>query len=114
MLSIVWFSLWNSNILLYTSDMTDGEKEDRGPNGDVGIERNHGSDGKGKCSEMVRACVEKGWWACFEKSVGVWSEEQEEARATKDDVEDTRGQGEQECWFEEGGCHKLSEMESGR
>ena len=40
--------------------MTDGEKEDRGPNGDVGIERNHGSDGKGKCSEMVRACVEKG------------------------------------------------------
>ena len=29
---------------------TDGEKEDRGPNGDVGIEGNSGSDGKGKWS----------------------------------------------------------------
>ena len=58
---------------------TDGEKKDRGPNGDVGIEGNSGSDGKGKWSEMVRACVEEGWWSCFEKSVGVWSEEQEEA-----------------------------------
>ena len=27
---------------------TDGEKEDRGPNGDVGIEGNGGSDGKGE------------------------------------------------------------------
>ena len=27
---------------------TDGEKEDRGPNGDVGIEGNSASDGKGK------------------------------------------------------------------
>ena len=26
----------------------DGEKEDGGPNGDVGIEGNSGSDGKGK------------------------------------------------------------------
>ena len=34
---------------------TDGEKEDRGPDGDVGIEGNSGSDGKGKWSEMVRA-----------------------------------------------------------
>ena len=32
---------------------TDGEKEDRGPYGDVGIEGNSGSDGKGKWSEMV-------------------------------------------------------------
>ena len=39
---------------------TDGEKEYRGPDGDVGIEGNSGSDGKGKCSEMVRACVEEG------------------------------------------------------
>ena len=36
---------------------TDGEKDDRGPNGDVRIEENSGSDGKGKWSEMVRACV---------------------------------------------------------
>ena len=36
------------------------KKEDRGPDGDVGIEGNSGSDGKGKWSEMVRACVEEG------------------------------------------------------
>ena len=39
---------------------TDGEKEDRPPNGDVGIEGNSGSDGKSEWSEMVRACVEEG------------------------------------------------------
>ena len=38
----------------------DGEKENRGPNGDVRIERNSGSVGKGKWSEMVWACVEEG------------------------------------------------------
>ena len=37
---------------------TDGEKENRGPDGDVQIEGNSGSDGKGERSEMVRACVE--------------------------------------------------------
>ena len=30
------------------------------PNGDVRIEGNSGSDGKGEWSEMVRACVEEG------------------------------------------------------
>ena len=39
---------------------TDVEKENRGPDGDVRIEGNRGSDGKGKWSEMVRACVEEG------------------------------------------------------
>ena len=40
---------------------TDREKEDRGPNGDVGIEGNSGSsDGKDEWIEMVRACVEEG------------------------------------------------------
>ena len=39
---------------------TDGEKKDRGPKGDVGIEGNSGSDGKGEWSEMVWACVEEG------------------------------------------------------
>ena len=39
---------------------TDGEKEDRGRNGNVGIEGNSGSDGKGEWSEMIRACVEEG------------------------------------------------------
>ena len=38
---------------------------------------------------------------------------QEEARATKEDLEDASGDGEQECWFGEKGCHELSEMESG-
>ena len=31
---------------------TDGEKEGRGPSGDVGIEGNSPSDGKGEWSEM--------------------------------------------------------------
>ena len=32
---------------------------------------------------------------------------------TKEDVEDASGEGEQECWFGEKGCHESSEMESG-
>ena len=40
--------------------VSDGEKEDRGPDGDVGIEGNSGSDGNGEWSEMVQACVEEG------------------------------------------------------
>ena len=39
---------------------TDGEKEDRRPNGHVGIEGNSSLDGKGEWSEMVRACAEEG------------------------------------------------------
>ena len=39
---------------------TDREKEDRGPNGEVGIEENSSSDGKGEWSEMVWACIEEG------------------------------------------------------
>ena len=31
----------------------------------------------------------------------------------KEDVKDTSGEGEQECWFGEKGCHEWSEMESG-
>ena len=31
---------------------------------------------------------------------------------TKEDMEDTSGEGEQECWFGEGECHESSE-ESG-
>ena len=37
----------------------------------------------------------------------------EEARTTKEDVEDASGEGEQECWIGEKGCHESSEMESG-
>ena len=39
--------------------------------------------------------------ACFEKSVGVWSKGQEEARTTKEDVEDASGEGEQSAGLEE-------------
>ena len=35
-------------------------RTDREPNGDVGIEGNSGSDGKGEWSEMVQGCVEEG------------------------------------------------------
>ena len=38
----------------------DGEKENRGPDGDVGIKGNSSLDGKGEWSEMVWACVEEG------------------------------------------------------
>ena len=68
------------------------------------------SDGKGKLSELIWACVEEGWRASFEKSIEVRSEGQEEVKTTK---EDASGEGEQECWFGEKGCHKSSEMESG-
>ena len=51
--------------------------------------------------------------ACSEKSVDVRSEGQEEARTTKEDMEDASGEGEQERWFGEKGCHESSEMESG-
>ena len=61
---------------------------------------------------MLWACVEEGWWACYEKSIGVWSEGQEEARTTKEDVEDTSGEGEQECLFGKRECLVSSEMES--
>ena len=104
---------WESNGESNVWCKIDGEKEDRGPNGDVGIEGNSSSDGKDEWSEMVRACVEEGWWAYFEKSIGVWSEGQEEARITKEDVEDASEEGELECWFEVKGCRESSEMESG-
>ena len=38
---------------------------------------------------------------------------QEEARTTKEDVEDASGEGEHECWFGEGGCPESNEMENG-
>ena len=78
---------------------TDDKKEDRGPSEDVLIEGNSGSDSKGDLSDMVQACVEEGWWACFEKSIRVWSEGQGEVRITKENMEDASGEGKQECWF---------------
>ena len=42
---------------------------------------------------MVRACVEEGWWACFEKSMGVRSEGKEEVRMTEEDMETASGGG---------------------
>ena len=38
---------------------------------------------------------------------------QEEARTTKENVEDASAEGKQECLFGEKGCHESSEMESG-
>ena len=32
---------------------------------------------------------------------------------TKEDMEDLSKEGEQECWFREGGCNDSSGMESG-
>ena len=37
----------------------DGEKENRGPDGDVRIEGNSGSDGKGEWSDLVRHVLRK-------------------------------------------------------
>ena len=47
-----------------------------------------------------------GMMSMFWESVGVWSEEQEKARMTKEDLKDASGEGEQECWFGGGGCHE--------
>ena len=96
---------WESNGESNVWCKTDGEM--------LGLKEHSGSDVKGKWSEMVRACVEEGWWACSEKSVEVRSVGQEEARTTKEDVGDTSGEEEQERWFEEKGRHESSEMESG-
>ena len=62
---------------------------------------------------MVGACVEEGWWACFENIIliGVWSEGQEEERMTKEDVEDEIEKERKSVG--EKGCHELSKMESG-
>ena len=49
-----------SSSRIFTTTIFAGEKEDRGRNADVGIERNSGSDGKGEWSEMVQGCVEEG------------------------------------------------------
>ena len=38
---------------------------------------------------------------------------QEEARTTKEDVEDASGEGEQQRWCGEKGRHESSEMENG-
>ena len=32
---------------------------------------------------------------------------------SEEDMENASGEGEQDCWFEEGGCIQLSKMESG-
>ena len=53
-------SMFSSNGESNVLCKTNGEKENRGPDGDVRIEGNSGSDGKGEWSEMVRACVEEG------------------------------------------------------
>ena len=40
--------------------------------------------------------------------------QKEQARTTKEDVEEACGEGiKQKCWFGKGGCHESSEMESG-
>ena len=45
------------------------------------------------------------------KALEFGSEGQEEARTTKKDMKDTSGEGEQECWIGEKGCHESSEMD---
>ena len=65
------------------------------------------------CNFIQLNNVKEGWWACFKKSIGVWSEEKEEGRTTEEDMENASGEGVQECWFEEGGCIVSSKMESG-
>ena len=46
--------------------------------------------------------------------IGIFGEKEKEARTTKQHVEDASGEGEQECWIGENGCHESSDMESGR
>ena len=64
---LAWDLVSRSRITLHfgakavkTKTKTNGEKENRGPDGDVSIEGNSVSDGKSEWSEMVQACVEEG------------------------------------------------------
>ena len=91
---------------------TDGEKEDRRPNGDFRTEGNSGLDGKGRWSEKVWACVEEEMMGMFwEKH---WRLKWRTRGSEDDQIRHGRpcGEGEQECWFGDG-CHELSKMESG-
>ena len=62
---------------------------------------------------MVRHVLRRDDGHVLRKALGVQSEGQEEARTTKEDVEDASGEGEQEHWFGEKGHHESSKMESG-
>ena len=101
---------WESNGESNVRCKTDGEKENRRPDGDVRIEGKQWFRWQRLMEWDNTACVEEGWWARSEKSIGVWSEGQEEARRTTEDVEDACGDGEHERWFGEKGRHELSEI----
>ena len=47
------------------------------------------------------------WWACFEKSIGVWSEGQEELRTTEEDKKDTSGKESKSVGFEEDALNRV-------
>ena len=87
---------------------TDGEKEDRGPNADVGVEGNSGSD-------MAEANGVRWYGHVFRRADGhdLKKALEFDVTMTKEDVENASGEGEQECCFGEGGCLESSEMESG-
>ena len=63
--------------------------------------------------QMAKANGVRWYGHVLRRDDGISSEGQEEARMTKEDVEDASGEGEQELWFGEKGCHESSEMESG-
>ena len=67
---------------------------------------------------MVQACVEGDDGHVLRKALefevrGKRKPGREEARTTKEDVEDASGEGVQERWFGGKGRHESSEMESG-
>ena len=87
---------------------TDGEKEDRGSNGDVGLKETVVQMAKASGVRWYGHVLRRDDRHAFRKAEG-----QKEAWTTKQDMEDASGEGEQECWFGEGGCLESSEIESG-
>ena len=92
---------------------TDKEKEDRGPNGDVGIKETVVQMAKVNGVRWYGHVLRREDGHVLRKALEFEVKGKEEVRTTKEDVEDASGEGEQECWFGEGGCLESSKMESG-
>ena len=92
---------------------TDEEKEDRGPNGDVGIKETVVQMAKVNGVRWFGHVLRREDGHVLRKALEFEVKGKEEVRTTKEDVEDASGEGEQECWFGEGGCLESSKMESG-
>ena len=105
---------WESNGESNVWCKTEGEKEDRGPDGDVGIEGNSGSDAKANGLRWYGHVLRRDDWHVLRKVLEFEVKGKRKWGEPKKDVEDASGEGEQERWFGEKGRHESSEMERGK